>query len=53
MAGRVVTDDLWDIAHYGSDAAWFEATGMCGHCGSAPDNCDCTDADPCGCRHLH
>lgn len=45
--------DLFDLACNGTDASWFEETGMCGHCGAVPDKCDCTDDDPCGCDHLH
>jgi hypothetical protein len=32
---------------------WFERTGHCGGCGQPGAYCLCTDARPCGCRHLH
>lgn len=37
------------IASHGSDREWFERTGMCGHCGNVPEDCQCTPNDPCGC----
>lgn len=46
-------EDLSDLAVHGSDAEWFLASGMCGHCGNGPDDCECTPDDPCGCRLLH
>lgn len=45
-------DELWEIANYGSDAAWFKATGNCGGCGSAVNPADAGEGFPiCTCRN--
>lgn len=40
------------LAHYGTDAEWFDAWGKCGGCGSAPLRCDCLPGE-CGCWSRH
>lgn len=47
--GTAVHDELMATAAGGTDREWLEATGHCGHCGEAPEDCLCTDDDPCHC----
>lgn len=41
--------DLSELACYGTDREWFDATANCGHCGIQAAGCTCTSSDPCGC----